>query len=237
TPNPPPYPTPAVPAVDARSPTSPQLRSVSDLGPPTSPALLPPPSCQVCVAVPSPGLRPSPPPSSAPPEDQAPDLECWVCYSNFNNVFRCPKMLQCKHTFCLECLARINVKSAQPAAIRCPLCRHVTPLPALGPPQLATDADVLASLPLAMQRVYSVRFQRSKGKLQIKRLSEGQGRSTIRSLDVRTFQNDRSGGVGEALFRLTGRPRPLWPDFLLLLVLTMTFVVIGIVVSLLTSLY
>ncbi|XP_061135250.1 RING finger protein 223 [Syngnathus typhle] len=236
TPNPPPYPTPAVPAVDARSPTSPQLRSVSDLGPPTSPALLPPPSCQVCVAVPSPGLRPSPPPSSAPPEDQAPDLECWVCYSNFNNVFRCPKMLQCKHTFCLECLARINVKSAQPAAIRCPLCRRVTPLPALGPPQLATDADVLASLPPAMQRVYSVRFQRSKGKLQIKRLSEGQGRSTIRSLDVGLpsppFQNGRSGGVGEALFRLTGRPQ--CRALLLTLVLTMTIVLTVIVVFLLT---
>ncbi|XP_061673415.1 RING finger protein 223 isoform X2 [Syngnathoides biaculeatus] len=176
----------------------------------TSPVPLPLAPCQVCVAIPSPGLRPSPLQSPPPAEVGTPDLECWVCYSHFNNVFRCPKMLECKHTFCLECLARINVKSAQPAAICCPLCRRLTPLPALGLPKLATDADVLASLPAAMQRVYSVRFQRNKGKLQIKRISEGR-RCTERSLDVGLpsppLQNvGHSGGVGGALFRLTGQP-------------------------------
>uniref|UniRef100_A0A3B4WKB7 RING-type domain-containing protein n=1 Tax=Seriola lalandi dorsalis TaxID=1841481 RepID=A0A3B4WKB7_SERLL len=71
---------------------------------------------------------------------------CAICFSQFNNVFRCPKMLHCKHTFCLECLARINVKSAQPSAIQCPLCRSLTPLPALGLPKLTTDPDVLSFL-------------------------------------------------------------------------------------------
>lgn len=126
----------------------------------------PPPSCQVSVIVPSPHLHPSPPPHS---DDPSPDLECSICFSQFNNVFRCPKMLQCKHTFCLECLARINVKSAQPNAIQCPLCRSYTVLPDLGLPRLTTDSDVLSYLPAAMQRVYSIRFQRSKGKLQVKR--------------------------------------------------------------------
>lgn len=101
-----------------------------------------------------------------------PDLECAICFSQFNNVFRCPKMLQCKHTFCLECLARINVKSTQPNVIQCPLCRGLTPLPTLGLPKLATDSDVLSYLPAAMQRVYSIRFVRNKGRLQVKR-SEG----------------------------------------------------------------
>lgn len=78
-------------------------------------------------------------------------------------------MLQCRHTFCLECLARINVKSAAPDAIQCPLCRGLTPLPALGLPKLATDPAVLAYLPATMQKVYSVRFQRNKGRLQVKR--------------------------------------------------------------------
>ncbi|XP_077377966.1 RING finger protein 223 [Festucalex cinctus] len=205
-PSPPPFP---VPTVGDGAPATLQLRPISD-STPTSPAPLPLPLYQVCVAIPSPGLRPSPPPVAL-PVDGAPDLECWVCYSHFNNVFRCPKMLECKHTFCLECLARINVKSAQPAAIRCPLCRHTTPLPAHGLAQLATDADVLASLPPAMQRVYSVRFQRSKGKLQIRRLTEGQRLCTIRSLDVGLPSPDfravgRSGGVGGALSRLTDRP-------------------------------
>lgn len=120
--------------------------------------------CQVSIIVPSPDLHPA-----GGPEEPCPDLECSICFSEFNNVFRCPKMLQCKHTFCLECLARINIKSAEPNAIQCPLCRGLTPLPVLGLPKLATDADVVSYLPAAMQRVYSIRFQRNKGKLKVKR--------------------------------------------------------------------
>uniref|UniRef100_A0A3Q3WNH5 RING-type domain-containing protein n=1 Tax=Mola mola TaxID=94237 RepID=A0A3Q3WNH5_MOLML len=113
---------------------------------PVPPNTYPAHSYQVSVIIPSPDLRLSPhrPQCS---EDSSPDLECSICFSQFNNVFRCPKMLQCKHTFCLECLARINVKSAQPSAIQCPLCRSLTLLPALGLPRLATDSDVLAYLP------------------------------------------------------------------------------------------
>ncbi|KAF7707949.1 hypothetical protein HF521_017006 [Silurus meridionalis] len=55
--------------------------------------------------------------------DDLPDLECAVCFSQFSNVFNTPKVLQCGHTFCLECLARINIKSSQPDSLQCPLCR------------------------------------------------------------------------------------------------------------------
>lgn len=128
-------------------------------------------TCRVSVIIPSP--EPHPPPlTSQCSEESLPDLECSICFSQFNNVFRCPKMLQCNHTFCLECLARINVKSAEPSAIQCPLCRSFTPLPALGLPKLTTDSDVLSYLPAAMQRVYSIRFLRNKGKLEVKRSDE-----------------------------------------------------------------
>ncbi|XP_054630068.1 RING finger protein 225 [Dunckerocampus dactyliophorus] len=194
------------------------------------------------VPVTSLDLRPSPLPCACGEEEA--ELECSVCYSQFNNVFRCPKVLACRHTFCLECLARINIKSVQPAAIQCPLCRRLTPLPALGLPKLATDSSVLASLPAAMQRVYSVRFQRSKGKLQVKRLSEGQPRWGQRSLAVNhslhvglpsppiRSGSQAGGGVGGVLFRLTGRP--LCRALLLTLVLMMTVVLTGIVVFFLT---
>nr|XP_057926967.1 RING finger protein 225 [Doryrhamphus excisus] len=203
------------------------------------------PRPQAGVPVPSPDLRPSPLPCAC--GEEGAELECSVCYSQFNNVFRCPKVLACRHTFCLECLARINVKSAQPAAIQCPLCRRLTPLPALGLPKLATDSGVLASLPAAMQRVYSVRFHRSKGKLQVKRLSEAQPPWGQRSLAVRHSLHvglpsppirsggggeTGGGGVGGALFRLTGRP--LCRALLLTLVLMMTVVLTGIVVFFLT---
>ncbi|XP_035495698.1 E3 ubiquitin-protein ligase TRIM33 isoform X1 [Scophthalmus maximus] len=207
-----------------------------------------PASLQVSIIIPSPDLFPSslsPPPQC--PEDASPDLECAVCFSEFNNVFRCPKMLHCRHTFCLECLARINVKSAEPGAIQCPLCRGLTPLPALGLPRLPTDPDVLSYLPAAMQRVYSIRYLRNKGKLEVKRSSEGHGRwgqraqrSRDRSLDVGIpsppvggrGQVGGVGGVGGALFRLTGRPA--CRAFLLTSVVMMVALLTGIVIFLLT---
>lgn len=146
--------------------TSP-VQNVSPVSPST-PNPYPGPSYHVSVIIPSPDLRLSPLQARC-SQDTYPDLECSICFSQFNNVFRCPKMLQCNHTFCLECLARINIKSAQPNTIQCPLCRGLTPLPMLGLPTLATDVDILTCLPAAMQRAYSIRFLRSKGKLQVKR--------------------------------------------------------------------
>ncbi|XP_034055227.1 RING finger protein 223 [Gymnodraco acuticeps] len=209
------------------------------------PALVTPPSSQVSVITLSPDLRPSPlqPQCS---EESCPDLECSICFSQFNNVFRCPKMLQCKHTFCLECLARMNVKSADPNAIQCPLCRGLTPLPTLGLPRLATNSDMLSYLPAAMQRVYSIRFVRNKGKLQVKRSTEGHmrwGRRSLtslrsmnRSLDVGLPSPPVRGrsevpGLGGALFRLTGRP--VCRAFLLIAVVMMMVLLTSIIVFLL----
>ncbi|KAM7391022.1 hypothetical protein PAMP_021739 [Pampus punctatissimus] len=213
----------------------------------TYPAPTTAPSFQVSVAIPSPDVHPSPLPSQY-SEETCPDLECSICFSQFNNVFRCPKMLQCKHTFCLECLARINVKSSEPNAIQCPLCRSLTPLPTLGLPKLATDSDVLTYLPAAMQRVYSIRFHRSKGKLQVKSSSEGQQRWGQRSLTSLRLMNrsldvglpsppargrSEGGGMGGALFRLTGRP--VCRAFLLTSVVMLMVLLMGIIIFLLAS--
>ncbi|XP_037535928.1 RING finger protein 225 [Nematolebias whitei] len=195
-------------------------------------------SYQVSISLPSPDVQLSPAPPQC-SEETGPDLECSVCFSQFNNVFRCPKMLHCKHTFCLECLARINVKSAEPGAIQCPLCRGLTPLPTLGLPRLITDPDVLSYLPAAMQRVYSIRFIRNKGKLQVKRSSEcpshlGRGSLVNRTLDVGlpSPSSGGGGGVGGALFRLTGRPA--CRAFLLTSVVMMMVLLTAIVIFLLT---
>ncbi|KAM8886048.1 uncharacterized protein AB9W97_013348 isoform 1-T2 [Spinachia spinachia] len=224
---------------DGHQPAPPPDSGFTPAPPPAEPV-----SCQVSVIVASPDLRPSPPRTRC-GEEGSPDLECAVCFSQFNNVFRCPKMLQCRHTFCLECLARINVKAAQPDAIQCPLCRGRTALPPLGLPRLATNRDLLSYLPAAMQRVYSVRFLRSKGQLQVKRSSDGQRRwghrSANRSLDVGLPSPPlgargaggagSEGGLGEALFRLTSRPA--CRAFLLTAVVMMMALLTGIIVFLL----
>ncbi|XP_014869190.1 PREDICTED: RING finger protein 225-like [Poecilia mexicana] len=234
-----PGPAPQGPAPSSMLP----LPAFSPTDNPYAPAGLQPPQLSV------PDLQP---PQTDCSDESGPDLECAICFSQFNNVFRCPKMLNCKHTFCLECLARMNVKSAEPSAIQCPLCRGLTPLPPLGLPKLATDSDVLSYLPAAMQRVYSIRFIRNKGKLQVKRSSDGPSRSgrpgrlsmtSLRSVN-RTLDvglptpssrdgGGAGGGMGGALFRLTGRP--ICRAFLLTAVVMMMVLLTGIVIFLLTT--
>lgn len=73
------------------------------------------------------------------------DYECKICYNYFDLERRAPKLLECLHTFCQECLSQLHLRAAQqppaaaeqgPAAGRagggslaCPLCRHRTALP------------------------------------------------------------------------------------------------------------
>uniref|UniRef100_A0A4W3J1V6 Ring finger protein 183 n=1 Tax=Callorhinchus milii TaxID=7868 RepID=A0A4W3J1V6_CALMI len=84
-------------------------------------------------------------------EDKFHDLECTICFSDYNNGFRVPKVLECKHTFCLECLARMSLAFVSESApeVSCPLCRQLT---VLGPGRqitgLPANADILRHLQL-----------------------------------------------------------------------------------------
>ncbi|XP_007898555.1 RING finger protein 223-like [Callorhinchus milii] len=98
-------------------------------------------------------------------EDKFHDLECTICFSDYNNGFRVPKVLECGHVFCLECLARMNMKSHVAEAILCPMCRGISQVPLAGLPKLNNDPAILSALPNDMKRIYSVRFNRTKGRL------------------------------------------------------------------------
>ncbi|XP_034554050.1 E3 ubiquitin-protein ligase RNF183 [Notolabrus celidotus] len=104
-----------------------------------------------------------------PPEDDVEDTECAVCFCTYDNVFKTPKLLACGHTFCLECLARINVTSPELKTLCCPVCRELTELPhGQDLPRLGNNQDIIGKLPPDMQRALSIRFKRSKGKLLLK---------------------------------------------------------------------
>ncbi|XP_076015459.1 RING finger protein 227 [Genypterus blacodes] len=57
------------------------------------------------------------------------ELECGICYQMYNTGRRCPRELQCKHSFCESCLLALSQPQGaeQPdRLIICPLCRQVT---------------------------------------------------------------------------------------------------------------
>ncbi|XP_012709839.2 E3 ubiquitin-protein ligase RNF183 [Fundulus heteroclitus] len=103
------------------------------------------------------------------PVDVVQDTECAVCFCSYDNIFKTPKLLACGHTFCLECLARINVTSPEIKTLCCPVCRLLTELPhGRDLPRLGNNQEIIGKLPAEMQRALSIRFKRSKGKLELK---------------------------------------------------------------------
>ncbi|XP_072547625.1 E3 ubiquitin-protein ligase RNF183 [Salminus brasiliensis] len=154
------------------------------------------------------------------PEDNLDDTECPVCFCSYDNVFKAPKLLACGHTFCLECLARINVTSAEIKTLSCPVCRELTEIRhGRDLPQLGNNEDIFRKLPPQMQKAQSVRFERSKGKLVLKKPPPG-SRPSKKSLHLQGFKKQQrevqpsqdlpSGVMEEGLAAVTiinvGRP-------------------------------
>ena len=59
-------------------------------------------------------------------EDQ---LNCAICL----DIYKDPKLLQCYHVFCRQCLVKLVLRDQQGLlTMNCPTCRQVTPIPANG---------------------------------------------------------------------------------------------------------
>ena len=47
---------------------------------------------------------------------------CCVCYEQYDDIVRCPKVLDCDHIVCLKCVNAIVASNKT----KCPMCRHTT---------------------------------------------------------------------------------------------------------------
>ncbi|XP_056149881.1 E3 ubiquitin-protein ligase RNF186-like [Lampris incognitus] len=72
------------------------------------------------------------------------DRECKVCYSRYDLDRHAPKVLDCLHTFCQECLSSLHFREGGGWRVGWPLCRRRTPVPEYQVRNLPDNVGVLA---------------------------------------------------------------------------------------------
>uniref|UniRef100_A0A452I9J4 RING-type domain-containing protein n=1 Tax=Gopherus agassizii TaxID=38772 RepID=A0A452I9J4_9SAUR len=77
-------------------------------------------------------------------------LECKICYNYFDLERRAPKLLECLHTFCQECLSQLHLRAAH-GTICCPVCRHRTALPDQRVHSLPVNTKLAEAFPLQLR--------------------------------------------------------------------------------------
>uniref|UniRef100_H3A9Z0 Ring finger protein 228 n=2 Tax=Latimeria chalumnae TaxID=7897 RepID=H3A9Z0_LATCH len=76
------------------------------------------------------------------------EYECKICYNYFDLGRRAPKILECLHTFCEECLTTLHLREDRPWRIACPICRHRTAVPEYRIHNLPNNTKVAEAFPL-----------------------------------------------------------------------------------------
>ena len=71
---------------------------------------------------------------------------CCVCFETYvDDGVRCPKLLPCSHTICIQCLKKL----VEEGRVQCPECREFHPVPSQGVHVFPTNRYVLENIELA----------------------------------------------------------------------------------------
>lgn len=80
-------------------------------------------------------------------ELSAEELECKICYSQYNLQSRRPKLLDCCHSLCSKCLQKIlDAGQTFPPEAVCPFCRYPTTLKGTCMNELPDNCNLLSAL-------------------------------------------------------------------------------------------
>nr|XP_020664462.1 RING finger protein 225-like [Pogona vitticeps]XP_020664463.1 RING finger protein 225-like [Pogona vitticeps] len=169
-------------------------------------------------------------------------LECVICFTTFDRLFKLPKELSCGHIFCLECLARINVSSEDVNALTCPICRAPTALPSRkGLTGLPTRRDLLDQLRSTPAPPGSVRFDRRRGLLYLPGGNRGHAQAGSKPgapLNTVSLSVDVGRPPPHGARRILGFTG--WPFYVALtvaLLVTIGLIICGIYIFLMPSMY
>ncbi|XP_028998585.1 RING finger domain-containing protein [Betta splendens] len=149
---------------------------------------------------------------AAAPTGEPMDVECPICYQEYNQHNKCPRMLECLHVFCTECLQRLRLCPREPSdpssppAIPCPLCRHLTPLGTGSALCLPSNSRILAKLPpMAFHLPMSMAARLASASPRVLLSLEGESRDTrfiilpTVSLRVQQMHPERPYGAAPGL--------------------------------------
>ncbi|XP_042303372.1 RING finger protein 225 [Sceloporus undulatus] len=170
-------------------------------------------------------------------------LDCVICFTPYDRLFKLPKELSCGHIFCLECLARINVSSEDVNSVTCPVCRAPTALPHhKGLPGLPTCHDLLDQLPSIPAPPGSVRFDRQRGLLYLpggnRSHSQAGPKPGTDALNTVSLSVDVGRPAPQGANRILGLSG--WPFYVALavaLLVTIGLIICGIYIFLMPSMY
>ncbi|XP_038057347.1 E3 ubiquitin-protein ligase TRIM56-like [Patiria miniata] len=107
-------------------------------------------------------------------------LECPICCDRFNQ----PKILNCLHSFCEDCLEKMVAGHPGKTEIMCPVCRQQTVLPEKGIAGILNNFSLLALVDEVTQQEELVKGQQSKI---ICEECEEQEEATSRCLECREY--------------------------------------------------